>query len=149
VPPTARPPTRPPGPAVTATAAELSDVAARLIRRLRDESDFPAGQLRALGRLEREGAATTSRLAAGERVRPQSMAQTVAELVADDLVSRRPDPDDGRQVLLEITPAGRAVLARERAARTAWLADGLAGFDDEERAVLVAALVLLRRVLDR
>ena len=36
--------------------------------------------------LDREGAASVSELASGERVRPQSMAQTVADLEAEGLV---------------------------------------------------------------
>ena len=50
-----------------------------------------------LGRLDREGPASISDLAAAERMRPQSMAQTVRDLEAAGLVSRRPDPDDGRR----------------------------------------------------
>ena len=125
-------------------------MAAQLIRRLRAESAFPANQLMVLGRLDREGPRTTSRLASSERVRPQSMAATVADLVDAGLVSRRPDPGDGRQVLLELTDAGRTVLERERRARTSWLAAAIgAELDDTDRAVLDQALTLIRRLLDR
>lgn len=135
---------------VTATAAELSEVAAQLIRRLRTESAFPAHQLMVLGRLDREGPRTTSQLACSERVRPQSMASTVADLVAAGLVSRRPDPGDGRQVLLELTDEGRTVLERERRARTSWLAAAIGvELDEADRAALDQALVLVRRLLDR
>ncbi|TFV88920.1 MarR family transcriptional regulator [Blastococcus sp. CT_GayMR16] len=103
-----------------------------------------------LGRLDREGPRTTSRLAISERVRPQSMAATVADLVTAELVTRRPDPEDGRQVLLELTDEGRTVLERERRARTAWLAAAIgAELDEADRAVLDQALVLVRRLLDR
>ena len=135
---------------VTATAAGLSVVAAQLIRRLRTESAFPAHQLMVLGRLDREGPRTTSQLAGSERVRPQSMAATVADLVAGELITRRTDPGDGRQVLLELTDEGRTVLERERRARTAWLAAAIsAELDEADRAVLDQALVLVRRLLDR
>jgi DNA-binding MarR family transcriptional regulator len=135
---------------VTATAAQLSVVAAQLIRRLRTESDFPAHQLMVLGRLERDGPRTTSQLAGSERVRPQSMATTVADLVAGGLVSRRPDPGDGRQVLLELTGEGHTVLDRERSARTSWLAAAIGNeLDEGDRAVLDQALVLVRRLLEQ
>jgi DNA-binding MarR family transcriptional regulator len=135
---------------VTATAAELSVVAAQLIRRLRTESAFPAHQLMVLGRLDREGSRTTSQLAAGERVRPQSMAATVADLAAAGLIDRRPDPGDGRQVLLDLTAQGRTVLAHERRARTSWLAAAIdAELDEPDLAVLDQALALVRRLLDR
>jgi DNA-binding MarR family transcriptional regulator len=135
---------------VTGTAAELSLVAAQLIRRLRTESDFPAHQLMALGRLERDGPRTTSQLAGDERVRPQSMATTIADLVAAGLISRRPDPGDGRQVLLELTDEGRTVLERERGARTSWLASAIGNqLAEADRAVLDQALVLVRRLLEQ
>jgi DNA-binding MarR family transcriptional regulator len=103
-----------------------------------------------LGRLDRDGPRTTSQLAGSERVRPQSMATTVADLVSAGLVSRRPDPGDGRQVLLELTDEGRTVLERERRARTSWLAAAIAAdLDEADRAVLGEALSLIRRLLDR
>src|SRR3954453_18298412 len=73
-------------------ASELRLIVGRLIRRMRAEGRFPLAQGAVLGRLDRCGAATVSALAAAERVRPQSMSQTVSELEADGLVSRRPDP---------------------------------------------------------
>jgi DNA-binding MarR family transcriptional regulator len=142
----------PPSPAtaLTDTAAELSVVAAQLIRRLRTESAFPAHQLMVLGRLDREGPRTASQLAVSERVRPQSMAATVSDLVATGLVVRRRDPGDGRQILLELSDTGLTVLQRERRARTSWLAAAIAAeLDAADRAVLDQALVLVRRLLDR
>jgi DNA-binding MarR family transcriptional regulator len=134
---------------VTATASDLYLFAAQLLRRQRAGSVFPAHQLMALARLSREGASTTSRLALAERVRQQSMAQTVADLTANDLVRRRPDPTDGRKVLLEITEEGEAVLQRERQARMAWLAAAIdERLDAEERLLLDKAVALLDRLLE-
>ena len=50
-----------------------------------------------LGRLDREGTKSIGDLALAERVRPQSMTQTIADLEADGLIARRADPDDGRR----------------------------------------------------
>jgi len=134
---------------LSTTAGDLAVVAGQLARRLRSRSAFPGHQLIALGHLDREGACTTSRLAALERIRPQSMAQTVAELVAAGAVDRRPDPHDGRQILLEITEDGRRLLERERSARRTWLAEQIAeALDDREQAVLDEAVQLLRRLLE-
>ena len=94
-----------------------------------------------LGRLDREGPASTSDLAAAERMRPQSMAQTVRDLEAAGLVSRRPDPDDGRRALVELTPAGLERLHTTRARREGWLAEMLEReFTAAERETLRAAL---------
>ena len=99
-------------------AQEFRETLGRLVRRLRAESGQPpVGQLAVLGRLDREGPASTSDLAAAERMRPQSMAQNVRELEALGLVSRRPDPGDGRRILVELTEAGLAAVHASRARR--------------------------------
>jgi DNA-binding MarR family transcriptional regulator len=129
------------------TAHELRTVLGRLIRRLRATAEFPLAQAAVLGRLDREGPQTTSGLAAVEGVRPQSMAQTVADLERAGLITRSPDPIDRRQVLLSLTDQGRAAIASERRSREGWLARAIeANLDDEERAALMRAVELLRRL---
>jgi DNA-binding MarR family transcriptional regulator len=48
----------------------------------------------------------------GERlqVHPTSITSIVHRLEADDLVVRRPHPEDGRATLAEVTAAGRALV---------------------------------------
>ena len=87
-------------------AHELRETLGRLVRRLRAEPGPSAGRLAVLGRLDRDGAASISDLAACERIRPQSMAQTVHDLETAGLISRRPDPADGRRAFVELTAAG-------------------------------------------
>jgi DNA-binding MarR family transcriptional regulator len=129
------------------SAGELRIVLGQLIRRLRVEYRFPISQASVLSRLDRHGPATTSALAAGERVRPQSMAHTVAELEADGLVDRTPDPDDRRQILIELTERGREALADERARREGWLAEAIAAeLTGDEQELLMQAVPLLRRL---
>jgi DNA-binding MarR family transcriptional regulator len=131
-------------------AHEFRETLGRVIRRLRAEGGQPpVGQMAVLGRLDREGPASTSDLAAAERMRPQSMAQTVRELESAGLVSRRPDPDDGRRALVELTPAGVERLHTARARREGWLAELFEReFTADERETLRAALPLLRRIAD-
>ena len=76
-------------------AHDLRETVGRVLRRLRAEPGPPIGQLAVLSRLDREGPASISDLAAADRMRPQSMAQTVRDLEDAGLVSRRPDPADG------------------------------------------------------
>jgi DNA-binding MarR family transcriptional regulator len=102
-----------------------------------------------LGRLDRSGPSSISDLAAGERMRPQSMAQTVHDLEAAGLVSRRPDPADGRRSFIELTGAGLDLLKTTRARRETWLTEALEReLDAGERAQLQEALALLRRIAD-
>lgn len=130
-------------------ASQLRGVLGRLVRRLRAEHRFPLTQGSVLGRLDREGPRSVSDLAAAERVRPQSMAQTVGELEADGLVARRPDPDDGRRALVELTDSGREALRADRQAREGWLARAIhEDLSDEEQELLGRAVELLRRLAE-
>jgi DNA-binding MarR family transcriptional regulator len=132
---------------VATAASELRLVLGQLIRRLRAEYSFPVAQASVLSRLDREGTQTTSGLAAAERVRPQSMAQTLAELETAGLIGRRPDPADGRRVLIELTTLGRERVLEARGQREDWLAAAITDeLDPEEQRTLLAAVPLLRRL---
>jgi DNA-binding MarR family transcriptional regulator len=134
-------------PDMTRSASELRIVLGQLVRRLRTEHRFPISHAAVLSRLDREGPKTTSALAAAERVRPQSMAQTLADLQADDLVGRRPDPIDRRCILIELTERGRDTLREDRRRREGWLAQAIATqLTNEEQETLNAAVPLLQRL---
>ncbi len=131
-------------------ASDLRVVIGRLVRRFRAERrDISLAQITVLGRLDRDGLSGVSAIAAAERVRPQSVASTVAALEQAGLVSRRPDPGDGRRVVIELTPAGHEALAADRRRRDVWLADAIArDLTAAERRVLAEAAALLRRLAD-
>jgi len=139
-----------PGDVELATAAsDLRIVLGQLVRRLRTDGTLPIAHLAVLSRLDRAGPQTTSGLAAGERVRPQSMAQTLADLEQSGLVERRPDEADRRQVLVELTAQGRELLGVERRRREDWLSLAISEqLTTEEQQLLVDALALLRRLAE-
>jgi DNA-binding MarR family transcriptional regulator len=129
-------------------ASDLRVVLGQLIRRLRAEHRFPLSQGTVLGRLDREGSQSVSDLAAAERVRPQSMAQTVGDLEQAGFVERRPDPRDGRRALVNLTEAGRAELTADRRRREGWLVRAIEELPPDDRATVERAIVLLRRLAD-
>jgi DNA-binding MarR family transcriptional regulator len=131
-------------------ASDLRVVIGQLIRRLRAERRvLTLAQVTVLGRLDRTGSAGISDLATCERVRPQSMASTVAALLRAGLVARTPDPDDRRRVLIHLTPAGREALAADRRRREGWLADAIQrDLTAQERRVLAQATTLLSRIAE-
>jgi DNA-binding MarR family transcriptional regulator len=130
-------------------ASDLRVALGQIMRRLRAEHRFPLSHGTVLGRLDREGSQSVSDLAAKEHVRPQSMAQTVADLESDAYVERRPDPDDGRRALVALTDEGRTVLERERRKREGWLAQALdERLTDREREVVAEAVEILRRLAE-
>ena len=128
-------------------AYDLRETLGRLVRRLRREPGPPLGQHAVLGRLDRDGPASISELAAESHMRPQSMAQTVKDLEEAGHVRRRSDPADGRRSFVEVTPSGRKVLEETRAQREDWLTRALdSELDASEREHLREALRLLTRV---
>lgn len=130
-------------------ASELRVVLGQLMRRLRTEHRFPLTHGAVLGRLDREGPQSTVDLASAERVRPQSMGQTLAELETQGLISRRPDAEDRRRTLLELTADGRRALAEDRRRREGWLAEAIGeGFSVEEQETLNQAVRLLARLTE-
>jgi len=139
-------------PQLAALAGELRVVIGKLIRRAREQSnagDFTNAQKSVLLRLERDGPATVSMLARAEGVRPQSMRITVAALEAAGAVSGKPDPQDGRQTFLSLTPAFAKILRNGRAAREDWLFRALqAQLAPREHEQLAAAVKLLSRLAD-
>lgn len=89
---------------------------------------------------------TPTALAERERVSTPSMTRTVNGLVDAGLVSREPHPDDRRQVLVSITPAGRHVVTETLAERDSWMMQHLQGLDADDLALLRRAADLLLEV---
>ena len=135
---------------VSRTAGELRALVGRLARRLRQTSvvgEMTLSQASVLSLLEREGPATPGVLATKEHISPQSMGAIVISLEALGLVSRMPDPTDGRCLVVSLTEAGLQIIHGARRQREERLARALAdNFTDEEQQVLIAALPLLERL---
>lgn len=139
---------------VTASALRASldvrVVFSRLRRRLlavTDAADITPAQASVLMRVGKGDVTTASALAAAERVKPQSMAVTLASLEQLGLISRTPDPADGRRQLIELTPAGRNRMAGVREAGQEWLAVSMQTlFTEDERQAIIAAMALLERL---
>lgn len=131
-------------------ARDLRVLVGRLRRRFKDvraAEDLSASQTSALARLAGEGPSSASALAGVERVRPQSMAATLAALEERELVRRSPDPDDGRRHVVALTEAGRERAEGAQAAREEWLTTALRErFTEQERTTIIEALGLLDRL---
>ncbi|WNV76319.1 MarR family winged helix-turn-helix transcriptional regulator [Geodermatophilus sp. DSM 44513] len=108
----------------------------RRLRYQRVDSSVTLTHLAALSTLKRHGAMSPGELAGHERVQPPSMTRVVVALEAMGLVTRSPHPTDGRQVVIDLTPAAEELLGAEVRAREAWLSDVLAQLTAAERAVL-------------
>ncbi len=82
-------------------------------------------------------------------MRPQSMSAVVAPLQESGLVNGAPDPSDGRQTLLSLTPKCREWLQEGRTARQDWLtAIIVQKLSADEQEALQAMLALLARLVE-
>ncbi len=135
-----------------AVAADLRVVIGKLKRRLREQTylgDLTWSQVSVLGLLERKGPATVTTLAKAEGMRSQSMGATVAALEAAGLITGTPDPNDGRQTIMSLTPACRELVSQFRAAREDWLFRSIqTHLTAEEQDDLARAVELLKRIAD-
>lgn len=132
-------------------ASDLSLAVVRLARQLRfrrPDSPVSLSQLSALATLDKEGPITPGALAIRERVRPPSMTRVIASLAELGFVDRCAHPDDGRQVLVSVSSAGRDLLDVERRASQEWLQQRLAQLDPDERKTLLAAADLMSAIVD-
>jgi DNA-binding MarR family transcriptional regulator len=129
---------------------ELAEALARLVRRVRaaaDDHHLSLTERSVLGRLNRDGAATTAELARAEGMKPQSMGAIVARLEEQGLVRRKPHATDGRQFLIDLTTKGAAVRRSIRAAKESWIAQAVAQLSPQEQKTLFAAGEIMRRMV--
>ena len=129
----------------TALASRLRLSATRLARTLRREAGtgLSPSQLSILATVDAHGAMTCGALAAHERVAPPSITKAVSKLEQAGLVSRSPDPNDGRVARIALTAEGEDFLKESRRRKDAWLAARLSELSSDERRRLAAALDVL------
>jgi DNA-binding MarR family transcriptional regulator len=132
-----------------ALAHDLRLAVMRLSRRLRSQrvnTTVTLTHLAALSTLQRHGPMSPGELAGYERVQPPSMTRVVVALESMGLVTRTPHPTDGRQVIIDLTPAAEDLLGDEARAREAWLTGRLQELEPEERATLREAASIMDKL---
>ena len=131
-------------------ADRLHSAAIHLLRRLRREdaaSGLSGPRLSALSVIVFGGGPITlGQLALAEQVRPPTMTRLVNALAAEGLVTREPDPADGRITYIRASPKGQALLRAGRTRRVTALARELGEFSGKDREVLARAAILLERL---
>jgi DNA-binding MarR family transcriptional regulator len=121
----------------------------RRLRTERNTGGLTSLELSVLGHLNRRGPMTPGVLAAADRIQPQSLTRTLTSLEGDGLLSRQPDPGDGRRSLLTITPPGVGALRSEMDQSDRWLAAAItAKLTSTEAELLRIAGQLMERLAD-
>ena len=118
----------------------------RRLRAQRGEIEMSEGRLSILTTLNRHGALAPGVLAEHEHVRPPSMTRAINALVELGFVTKVDHATDGRQVVVELTDAGREEVAEVRRRRDMWLALQLENLTIRERDTLAAASDILTRI---
>lgn len=119
---------------------------ARRLRGVRPDQAVSLSTLALLTTLHRSGPMSAVALARREKLQPQSLTRLLAAMTRDGLIVRAQDPKDRRAHVIDITREGRSVVARDQAARRAWLDQAMdLALTAEERARLEAAAPLMLR----
>jgi DNA-binding MarR family transcriptional regulator len=98
--------------------------------------------------LSRRGPMRLTALTATEQLTQPAITSLVTRLERDGLVQRRPDPSDGRAVLVVLTAAGAEIVRSRHANRVDRLGLIMADLDDEQRAVIARSVPVLRHVIE-
>jgi DNA-binding MarR family transcriptional regulator len=138
---------------VSQVAHDLRLAVGRLARRLRQlyalhrDDQLTFTELAVLSRLHRDGPATASQLANGERVTAQAVGAAIGALHQRGLVERARDPHDRRKTIVSLTDPGRlAFTVREQAVIDRMVQAVESGCTPAERRQLAAAAPLLERL---
>ncbi|MCF0094895.1 MarR family transcriptional regulator [Micromonospora sp. NPDC049004] len=93
------------------------------------------------------GPQNVSALAARLNLDGSTVTRQVSALQRDGLITRTPDPTDGRGTVISPTPAGLQRMAAVQSARTRLYGDMLADWSAEDRASLATLLGRLNQAL--
>ncbi|MFI6510927.1 MarR family winged helix-turn-helix transcriptional regulator [Streptosporangium sp. NPDC050855] len=108
----------------------------------------PVSEAHALGELARDGALRQSELAHRLRLEKSTTSRLVTQLIDRGWAERTPAPDDGRGVLVRLTPSGVSAAHRLAEARSQRFSAVLDRVPEGERAGVLRALTILTEAID-
>ncbi|WP_182906918.1 MarR family winged helix-turn-helix transcriptional regulator [Microbispora sp. H13382] len=109
---------------------------------------IPVSEAHALGELARDGALRQNDLAHRLRLEKSTTSRLVTQLIKRGWAERTPAPDDGRGVLVRLTPDGANAAARLARARADRFSAVLGRVPEYERAAVLRALGILTEAMD-
>ena len=118
------------------------------VRRVTPPAEWSSTALSSLDRLVRGGPLRVTDLSAAERISQPGMTGLVTRMETAGLVTRRPDPTDGRATLVFVTDAGLAYLRRLHRARAEAVASQVDQLSAGHRHAIERALEALQALAD-
>lgn len=116
----------------------------RRLRAERPQGNVTVAGVTILGTLRRLGVIPAVRLAAEERLQPQSLTRLLASLEQEGLIVRLRGTQDRREMQVGITEAGIELLKSEVRIRRSWLEEAMStALTEEEREQLGAASTVM------
>jgi DNA-binding MarR family transcriptional regulator len=119
-------------------------------RRLRAERPTRGANLSSLSimsTLKRLGPMAATRLAQEERLQPQSLTRILQALEKDGTITRQRSASDRREIILELTLQGEAMLGDDLRARRDWLEHAIADvLNATERQALMDAAPVMQKL---
>jgi DNA-binding MarR family transcriptional regulator len=100
-----------------------------------------------LNRLDKEGPMGVKALAASMGIDSSTVTRQVAPLVDTGLVKRTSHPEDGRAVVLQLSPRGQARLEEVRSSRRQLMAELTEDWEPEEREAFCSLLTRFNSAL--
>lgn len=122
---------------------QLPEVLYRLatwVRRATPATEWNSVALSALANVVQNGPKRVTDLVSAERITQPGMTALVGRLAAAGLVTRGPDPDDGRATLVSATPVGQQYLEQIHRAGAEVFDRHLSKLSSDHRASLAGAL---------
>jgi DNA-binding MarR family transcriptional regulator len=111
----------------------------RRLREIDTSFGLTPARFSALASLHIHGSRNISDLAADERVKRPSMTRLVRDMERDGLLRRAPDPNDGRGVLIKLTPRAASLFKVARSTKIALVADYLHSLSPKTRTAIKIA----------
>jgi DNA-binding MarR family transcriptional regulator len=131
--------------------ARLRLAVVRLARQIRQNArpGVTPSQLSALSTLDRHGSMRLADLADHEGIARSTITRIVQQLEDRGLVTRQPDPSDGRSAIAALSPAGRDLLVDARGRAEMFLAKRVAELGDLTADRIADTAAVLERLAAR
>jgi DNA-binding MarR family transcriptional regulator len=122
----------------------------KISTRFRSQFDTSTARFDTLAQLHAAGGELTmGELSSQLMVTSGNVTGVIDGMAADKLVERRPHETDRRSIIISVTPEGRNLFAKVRAAMSKWMSEAMADMTDAEIEQLIRLFGKLKHSVDK